>query len=98
MTSHNVLTWRPKTEPVASEPRLLWTMHKQQWQIDCALQNCGRSGWSIQALLDGQPFFRCWFRSWTDAVECAEDKYAELVRGGWTPVQLGPDEHDGWIG
>lgn len=95
MASQNVLTWRPKTKPAISEPRLLWTMRKQKRQIDCALQNCGRSGWSVQVFLDGQSFVRSWFLSWVDAVECAEDKYAELVRGGWSPIPLGLEDQDG---
>jgi len=98
MTGDNILPWRPKTQvqAVFSEPELLWTMHKQQWQIDCTLQNCGRIGWSIQVLLNGQPFFSHRFRMWEDAVGGAEDKYAELVRGGWTPVALTPADRLEW--
>jgi hypothetical protein len=90
MNADNVLHWRPKTDatPVLADPELLWTMLKDRWQIDCALQNCGRHGWSVQVLLDGQLFFQRRFRQWEDAVENAEDKYAELARGGWTPVPL----------
>jgi hypothetical protein len=93
MALNNLLTWRPKLEaesPV-SEPEFLWTMCKGRWQIDCALQNCGRTGWSVLVLLDGQQFFRCHFRTWEDAVERAEDKYAELAHGGWTPIPLSAD-------
>lgn len=71
-------------------------MHKDRWQIDCALQNCGRDGWSVQMRLDGKGFFRSQFRSWEDAVEKAEDRYAELVRGGWTPVPLQAEDRYGW--
>jgi hypothetical protein len=87
MERNNILAWRPKTASVdASEPELLWTMLKQQWQIECTLQNCGQSGWSVHVLLNGSSFFRCRFRSWEDAIEGAEDKFAELAGGGWTPV------------
>ena len=93
MSAHNVLTWRPKpTEPVLADPELLWTMLKQQWQIDCTLQNSGRNGWTVQVLLNGLMFFRGRFRSWADAIEGAEDKYAELVHGGWTPVPLSSED------
>lgn len=98
MALNNVLPWRSKSEaesPV-SEPELLWTMLKNRWQIDCALQDRGRTGWSVQLLLDGQPFFRRQFRTWEDAVERAEDRYAELVRGGWTPVPLRAGDQGGW--
>jgi hypothetical protein len=94
MSVHNVLPWRPKsTETVASEPELLWTMHKREWQIDCTLQNQGRNGWSVRVLLNGLGFHARRFRTWADAIEGAEDKYAELVRTGWTPVPLGTDDH-----
>ncbi len=94
MSVHNVLPWRPKpTETVASEPELLWTMHKREWQIDCTLQNQGRNGWSVRVLLNGLGFHARRFRTWADAIEGAEDKYAELVRAGWTPVPLGTDDH-----
>lgn len=98
MNANNLLTWRPKTDTASllSDPELIWTMHKSQWQIDCALQNCGPNGWSVQVLLDGQAFFRSRFKSWADAVESAEDKYAELVRGGWTPVPLCAEDHYGF--
>jgi len=98
MIPNNLLTWRPKLEAESplSDPELLWTMHKSRWQIDCAIQNCGRSGWSVQVLLDGQSFFRCQFRTWEDAVERAEDKYAELVHGGWTPVPFRAGDQGGW--
>ena len=94
MSVHNLLPWRPKsTETVASEPELLWTMHKRQWQIDCTLQNQGRNGWSVRVLLNGLGFHARRFRTWADAIEGAEDKYAELVRAGWIPVQVGTDDH-----
>jgi hypothetical protein len=97
MPADNVLNWRPKVGAIAvADPELLWTMHKTKWQIDCALQNCGRNGWSVQLLLDGQTFFRCRFRSWEDAVESAEDKYAELVKSGWTPIPLSADDRSLW--
>jgi hypothetical protein len=91
MATDNILIWRPKgsAQPVA-EPELLWTMVKQQWQIDCTLQHYGRNGWSLHLLLNGYSFFQTRFRSWEDAIEGAEDKYAELVRGGWDPVPLSP--------
>ena len=96
MSAHNVLPWRPKsTEAVASEPELLWTMHKQQWQIDCTLQNLGRNGWSVRVLLNGLAFHTRRFRTWADAIEGAEDKYVELVRAGWIPVPLGTDDLHG---
>jgi hypothetical protein len=89
MASDNILRWRPKGPPQpVGEPELLWTMVKQRWQIDCTLQNFGRHGWSLHVLLNGSSFFRSRFRSWEDAIEGAEDKYAELVRGGWAPVPL----------
>ena len=98
MNADNLLPWRPKPNErrVLSDPELLWTMLKSQWQIDCALQNCGRDGWSVQVILDGQLFFQRRFRQWADAVESAEDKYAELVRGGWTPVPLKAVDQCGW--
>lgn len=93
MSAHNVLPWRPKsTEAVASEPELLWTMQKQRWQIDCTLQNHGRGGWSVRVLLNGLAFHSRRFRTWADAIEGAEDKYAELVHTGWTPVPLSSDD------
>jgi len=90
MSANKLLTWRARGHNGAavSDPELIWTMHKSRWQIDCALQNCGRTGWSVQMRLDGQPFLRCQFTSWEDAVESAEDQYAELARGGWTPIPL----------
>jgi hypothetical protein len=94
MSVHNVLPWRPKSaETVASEPELLWTMHKREWQIDCTLQNQGRNGWSVRVLLNGLGFHARRFRTWADAIEGAEDKYAELVRAGWIPVALDADDH-----
>jgi hypothetical protein len=94
MSVHNVLPWRPKpTETVASEPDLLWTMHKREWQIDCTLQNQGRNGWSVRVLLNGLGFHARRFRTWADAIEGAEDKYAELVRAGWIPVTLDKDDN-----
>jgi hypothetical protein len=98
MSAHNLLEWRPKTgeKAVVSDPDLLWTMLKNQWQIDCALQNCGKDGWSVQTLLDGQLFFQRRFRRWEDAVESAEDKYAELVRTGWSPVPLQAEGQSRW--
>ena len=87
MGPDNILAWRPRAATVETpKPELLWTMVKQQWQIDCTLQNCGRHGWSVHVLLNGYSFFRCRFGSWEDAIEGAEDKFAELVRGGWTPA------------
>jgi hypothetical protein len=98
MSVHNVLPWRPKsTDTVASEPELLWRMHKREWQIDCTLQNQGRNGWSVRVLLNGLGFHARRFRTWADAIEGAEDKYAELVRAGWIPVSLGTDDHHGLL-
>jgi hypothetical protein len=98
MNANNLLSWRPKSDPkpVVLEPDLLWTMLKTQWQIDCALQNCGRDGWSLQMMLDGQLFFQRRFRQWEDAVEAAEDKYSELVCNGWAPVPLQPENRLSW--
>ena len=38
--SADVLRWRPKTTtpPNMSGPKLLWTVHKQQWRIECILK------------------------------------------------------------
>src|SRR5262249_55481292 len=38
--SADILRWRPKntTPPHVLDPKLLWTLHKQQWRIDCILE------------------------------------------------------------
>jgi len=95
MRAQNVLSWRPKTvaaDQVAGDPALLWTMRRDRWQIECILQDHGRRGWTLQVMLNGLTFFRSWFRSWEDAIESAEDRYASLVHGGWTAVPLSRDD------
>ena len=95
MGTPNVLTWRRKPaapEPVVGDPSLLWTMRRDRWLIDCVLQDCGRRGWTLQVQLNGLTFFRSSFRSWEDAIESAEDRYAALVHSGWTPVPLSRDD------
>ena len=93
MSKRNVLEWRRKpAEFATADPALLWTMTKERWQIGCMLQNCGRRGWSVQVRLNGLAFIRHHFRSWEDAIEGAEDRYAELVRSGWTPSGPSPDD------
>jgi hypothetical protein len=42
--------------------------------------------------LNSHPFFSGRFSAWADAIESAEEKYAELVRGGWTPIALSLEE------
>jgi hypothetical protein len=83
MYADNVLPWRPRMATL-SPPEVVWMMRKQQWQIDCTLQDCGKQGWSVCFLLNGQWFFRSRFRSWVGAIEAAEDKYEELSESGWT--------------
>jgi hypothetical protein len=90
MRTNNILPWRPKGHlPVAVlYPKLLWTVQKQQWQIDCILQGCDTEGWSVRVLLNGDWFFCCQFPSMKDAMEAADDKYTELLNGGWAASTL----------
>jgi hypothetical protein len=90
MKANNILEWRPKSSATAAslEPTLLWTVRKQQWKIDCILQGRDLDGWSVRVLLNGQWFFCCRFTSLGDAVQSADDKYAELLNGGWAAVSI----------
>jgi hypothetical protein len=91
--SAKILQWRPKTvEPLAvRDPRLQWTMHKQQWRIDCTLDGCAADGWSVRVLLNGGWFFCCRFTSRGEAIQAVTDKYAELLAGGWAPAAIGAE-------
>ena len=83
-----VIAWAPKTiatPPVVRPSEYLWTMVKQQWQIDCVVEEGGRLGWAIRVLINRRLFFRCEFPTWVAAVDAAEIKYTELFRAGWTP-------------
>jgi plasmid maintenance system killer protein len=86
MKPNNVLPWRPKIrEAVAvSDSKVLWSVQKEQWKIECTLEGTESQGWSIRVLLNGQWFFCCQFASMADAVHAANDKYAELLNAGWT--------------
>jgi hypothetical protein len=83
-----LLAWRPKAAvppPAVRPSEYLWTMAKQQWRIDCVVDECGRLGWAVRVLINRRLFFRCEFPTWVAAVDAAEIKYAELFRAGWTP-------------
>jgi hypothetical protein len=88
--SADVLRWRPKTTtpPNMSGPKLLWTVHKQQWRIECILENQEADGWNVRVLLNGRWFFCCRFGSWNEAIQAANDKHAELEAGGWSPAAV----------
>ena len=83
--SVKILPWRPKAATPAAirDPKLLWTMQKQQWRIDCLLNGSAVDGWTVQVLLNGDWFFCCRFASWNEAVQAGTDKHAELAAGGW---------------
>jgi len=85
MDTDNILPWRAsiKKRPPVLEPKVLWTVQKQRWQIDCMLQGRDPEGWCLKVLLNGQWFFSCRFTSWADAIQAADDKQAELLTGGW---------------
>lgn len=89
--SAKILGWRPK-RPRGGTPTLdarpLWTVHKQQTQIECFLQGRSADGWNIRVLLNGQWFFCCRFTSWDEAIQTAGSKYAELRAGGWLPTRV----------
>ena len=93
---NNVLRWRPrrpKGDTQAAEYPL-WSMHKQQWRIDCQLQGGGRDHWKAVFFINGCWLFSCRFRSWALAVSAADDKHADLVASGWTAVVAGQDALD----
>jgi len=94
MPARKVLPWRPRSEQPApiGDPALLWTMRRDRWQIECVLQDRGRQGWTLHGLLNGLTFFHSPFKSWEDAIENAENRYAALVDGGWTPVPLSRED------
>jgi len=86
-----VLAWRPK---VAVPPRptrppeYVWRMVKEEWRIECVVEEGRRHDWAIRVLINGRWFFRCEFPTWVGAVDAAEIKYAELVRAGWKPAPI----------
>jgi hypothetical protein len=88
MSADNTLRFQPSliAPSAVLDPRILWTLQKQQWQIDCVLQGSDAEGWSIRVLLNGQWFFNCCFNSWNEAIEAADEKHTELVTGGWGPI------------
>ena len=69
-------------------------MHKQEWRIDCRLQDEGDDGWKAVFLVNTCWLFSCSFRSWALAISAADDKHADLVRSGWTPVVACPESAD----
>ena len=91
--SANILQWRPKNTtaaPGVPAPRLLWTVHKQRWRIECILEGGVADGWNVRVLLNGQWFFCCRFTSWPEAIQAATDKYTELAAAGWqSPTRTG---------
>jgi hypothetical protein len=87
MNVDNTLPWRPSCDRAvqARESRVLWTVQKQRWQIDCILQGCEGQGWGVNVLLNGDWFFSCRFASRAEAANAAGDKHAELLTSGWRP-------------
>ena len=86
--SARILGWRPKTPkaPAILDPTLLWTMHKQQWRIDCLVHGGSDEGWSVRVLLNGRWFFCCRFTTWNEAIQAVAEKRTELEASGWTPA------------
>jgi hypothetical protein len=71
-----------------SGPKLLWTLHKQQWRIECILESREADGWNVRVLLNGRWFFCCRFGSWNEAIQAANDKHAELEATGWSSAAI----------
>ena len=59
--------------------------------MDCRLQDDGPGGWKAVFLVNTCWFFSCSFRSWALAIGAADDKHADLVESGWTPVGARPE-------
>jgi len=68
-------------------------MVKQEWRIDCVVEEGGPLGWAIHVLINRRLFFRCRFPTWIAAVDAAEIKYGELCRAGWTPEPISASNH-----
>ena len=86
-----VIQWRPRIAvppPANHAPEYVWTMVKQDWRIDCVVEEGGRLGWNLRVFVNHRWFFRCAFPTYVAAVDAAEIKYAELVRAGWTPAPI----------
>jgi len=71
-----------------NQPEYVWTMVKQEWQIDCVVEDEGPARCAVRVLLNGQWFFRTHFTSRAQAVKSAEAKYDELWNDGWKPVVI----------
>jgi hypothetical protein len=70
-------------------------MRKEDWRIDCRLQDDGHGGWKAVFLVNSSWFFSCTFRSWAMAISAADDKHADLVDSGWTAVVAGLEADSG---
>ena len=89
-----ILWWRPTSAPPptgSSASRQFWSLHKQQWRIDCVLQGRSAEGWDVRVLLNDQWFFNCRVASWNEAIQTVGGKYAELIAAGWLPIAAGAD-------
>ena len=87
MDANNILPWRPSlaTPPSTAAPKVLWTVQKQHWQIDCVMDGRDAEGWNVRVHMNGQWFFNCRFTTWAEAARVAREKHAELLLGGWLP-------------
>jgi hypothetical protein len=83
-------TYKPPVQsrkPRPTEP--VWSMRKDNEQIDCAFLGHGEWGWEMQLLRNGEWFYGRRRTLRAEAQAEADDKRDELKRDGWTDVSSG---------
>ena len=84
---NNVLQWRPRRPRTAQgQEYRLWSMRRENAQIDCEIEDLGEFGWSVMFRINGQWSVSCRHQSWASAIAAADEKHDDLEAAGWLPL------------